>query len=224
MERAAYKFAAWLNDRYYRKGETSHHADKINTTPVLNGYISPVVINTILKNLKDIFNFLRTIPISVCLVYHSFRLHPALVAKLAVNKNTDLCDVYALSYIYYMAINFVFSYVELPLSSKTGNNSSLRVFREFYDLVVPAYSLNMPEVVRPVKPAQYVTGNTQTNKIIFVKNFSMFAVVNLFFNLLNAAVCAVIFLSSPTTIELATQVVATLSIFFIAIPVGLAGS
>lgn len=224
MERAAYKFAGWLNDRYYRKSKTSHHADKINAAPVLNGYIPPVVVDTILKNLKDLFNFLRGIPTSVCLLYYSFRLHPALVVKLAVNKNTDLCNTYALSDIYYMAINFIFSYVELPLSSKTGNSSGFRIFREFYDLVVPAYSLAIPEVVRPVKPAQYATRNAQTNKVIFIKNFSMFAAVNLFFNLLNAAVCAVIFLSSPTTIELATQVVTTLSIFFIAIPVGLAGS
>lgn len=60
--------------------------------------------------------------------------------------------------------------------------------------------------------------------LIFLRNFIVFAAIDALLALGNAVVCAAVFLVAPINIELAAQIVSTLSIFFIALPAGLAGA
>lgn len=61
-------------------------------------------------------------------------------------------------------------------------------------------------------------------RLIFLRNFIVFAAIDGLLALGNTAVCAAVFLVAPVNIELAAQIVTTLSIFFIALPAGLAGA
>ncbi len=150
------------------------------------------------------------------------KLHPALIFKLASCRDINLPVDYRVGFLYYKFINFVFTNVELPLSTKTDGKSGFSVFAKFYDMLVPASSTS--SIVYTVKPGQYIPGGPRINKLIFVKNFIIFSAVNLVSSTANLTVSALAFLSSPTNLELAVQVIIVVSIFFIALPAGLAGS
>ena len=61
------------------------------------------------------------------------------------------------------------------------------------------------------------------NRFSFIRNFIVFSGADLLSALVNIAVCAAVFLVAPANVELAAQAITTLSIFFIALPVGLTG-
>jgi hypothetical protein len=111
----------------------------------------------------------------------------------------------------------------MPLSSKTGIKSGFSVFKEYYDFLAPAYSLGVP-VGYNISSGAYTHSNARGNKLIFVEKFIIFTIINLGYNLLIAATCAVIFLTSPANLEIIAQIVTTFSVFFIAIPAGLTGA
>jgi hypothetical protein len=112
------------------------------------------------------------------------------------------------------SINLIFSNIELPLSSKISHNSGVPVIIP-NDAAVIGYS---------ARPSPRTVNKGQTNELIFINNFIIFMLVNSVANLVNAVASTVIFLTLPINVELIAQVITTVSIFFIAFPVGLAGS
>lgn len=89
------------------------------------------------------------------------------------------------------------------------------LFAGFYDSIL----LHGSTVGYSPRSTQYLPNN----RLTYIKNFIVFVATNLLFNVANVTVYAVMLLSSPVSIELAAQTIATLSIFLIAVPVGLAG-
>lgn len=65
--------------------------------------------------------------------------------------------------------------------------------------------------------------NFDLGKFFFLKNFIIFTATDVLSSLASIAAYVGIFLTAPANIELAAQIIATLSIFFIAIPVGSMG-
>lgn len=151
-----------------------------------------------------------------------FKMHPALVDKLSRTKS--LSSAYIFGALYFKSIGQVFNHVEMPLSSRSGGWSVYGLFTGFYDSVLSPDRFDDSKVGYSSKPAQYLLNNMRHNRLAFIKNFIVFVMMNLLFNIANTVVYAAMLLTSPVSVELTAQAITTLSIFFIAVPVGLAGS
>jgi len=215
IDRAVRRLAVRLDNYYSGKRKNSN-------TPTINSFIPPALVDVVSNAIARLFSHITE-------YYRAFldahKLHPALAFKLAASKSTKLSTEYVITLIYYKTVNFIFNNVELPLSSKTGSKSIFSIFSGFYDLITPVYNSGiLISIAYNVRPGQYTINNVQSNKLTFIKNFIIFTLVNLLFNLANVVVCVIVFLTSSTNIELVMQIVTTISMFFIAVPVGLAGS
>ncbi len=202
----------------------SSSAGIIKLAPLTRNAVLELMLRrfSIIRFYNFIMRFFTSAANGACNMSKLSKLHPALIFKLASCSGINLPVDYRIGFLYYKFINFVFTNVELPLSTKTDGKSGFPVFAKFYDMLVPASSTS--NIVYTVKPGQYMSGEPRINKLIFVKNFIIFSVVNLVSSTANVTISALAFLSSPTNLELAVQAITVVSIFFIALPVGLVGS
>ena len=105
------------------------------------------------------------------------------------------------------------------MSAGTKNKSSFSIFTKYRELS----GFKLPKTVNfgySTKSGLY-TNVVSANNLTFIKNFIIFGFFNLVFIILNTVLYIITSLMTPACVELIVQIIGTLSIFFIAVPVGL---
>jgi hypothetical protein len=124
-----YLVASFLKSRQYtfRSGEHSRLSlftvfnQKINSKGAMRSSGLPIAAEVIHKFVVDFFRYITE---EFCALSDLYKLHPALVLRLLSSKNIKLSGAYFIVGGYYEVINFIFTNIEIPLSSKLGGRSA----------------------------------------------------------------------------------------------------